>query len=388
MVEDQPFDLPPEVFKQVPLFAEIAKILSWQGGPVNWDIARQIAVAMASARGAEPLSERDTAEARENLRVAELWLTAATGLPEPSRLARPEVVTPAAWAERAVTTYRELLDPLAQRITAAMAGGPHPEAAEAQMLAQALRQIAPLFLGMQSGAVLGALACDVLTQYDLPLPVAEEGSAILVLPSIDAFADEYRLDRREARMWAAVHEAAHRIEFEGLPWVRTHFFALYHNYVAALEFDLGGVAERLQQLDLTSPEQLQAQLGEGGLVGLVDTPAVREALGRVQALVAMLEACADRAVEAAASGKLAGAPRLAEASARRRAEQTRGERLLQQFIGLDLGPGVRRPAERFSREVLAARGWSALNRLWDEPHNLPSEPELDDAASWIARVGT
>lgn len=384
-MDDQPFDLPPEVFRQVPLFAEIARALSWQGGPVNWDIARQVAAAIASGEGSAEIDPRDAEEARADVRLSEMWLLQATGLPEPAALVHPEALTPSGWAERAADRYRELIDPVAQRISAAV-GGHAPEDPEQEMIGQALRQMAPLFLGIQTGALLGALSLDLLTQYDVPLPLGAEGSAVLLLPAIDAFASAYGLDRRETRIWAALHESAHRIQFEALPWVRTHFFALYHNYVAQLEFDLRGAMERLQQLDLSNPEQLRDALGERGLVGLVDSPAVGAALERVQNLVAMIDSYADRAVEVSASGRLAGADRLAEASTRRRADQTRGERLFQQFIGLDLGPERRRAAEVFSRAVLSAGGWEALNRLWEEPENLPVSAETDDPEAWIRRM--
>ncbi|MBI4728623.1 MAG: zinc-dependent metalloprotease [Acidobacteria bacterium] len=382
-MDDQPFDLPPEVFRRVPLFAEIARALSWQGGPVNWDIARQVAGAVASDDA--EIDSRDAEEARADVRLAEMWLIQATGLPEPAALVHPEALTPSGWADRAADRYRELIDPLAQRISTAV-GGHAPEDPEQQMVGQALRHMAPLFLGIQTGAMLGALSRDMLSQYDVPLPLGTEGSAVLLLPSIDAFAGAYGLDRREARIWAALHESAHRIQFEALPWIRAHFFALYHNYVAQLEFDLRGAMERLQSLDLSNPEQLRDALGESGLIGLVDSPAIRSALDRVQDLVATIDSYADRAVEAAATGRLAAAAPLAEASARRRADQTRGERLFQQFIGLDLGPARRRSAEVFTRAVLASGGWRALNRLWDEPENLPVAAETGDPEAWIRRV--
>ena len=38
----------PRMFEHVPLFRELAKVMSWRGGPVNWELARQIGIAVAT----------------------------------------------------------------------------------------------------------------------------------------------------------------------------------------------------------------------------------------------------------------------------------------------------------------------------------------------------
>jgi len=168
------------------------------------------------------------------------------------------------------------------------------------MLGPVLQQMAPVLLGIQAGVSLGTLATGILGSYDLPLPLADEGRIDVVVPAVDAIASSYGLDRRETRMWVALHQSAHRIEFEALPGVSTHFFALFHNYVAALDVDLSGAFDRLQSLDITSPDRLREAMEEQGFFGLLDTPTTQQALTRVQRFLALLEAFADRAVEAEA----------------------------------------------------------------------------------------
>ncbi|MGH2728243.1 MAG: hypothetical protein ACRDKS_14845, partial [Actinomycetota bacterium] len=78
---DEPFELPPDLLGRIPLFAELAKVLSWTGGPVNWDLARQIAVALAAGEEAvHEVSRSDTDELGESFRLAELWLAEGPGL--------------------------------------------------------------------------------------------------------------------------------------------------------------------------------------------------------------------------------------------------------------------------------------------------------------------
>jgi putative hydrolase len=386
---DEPFELPPDLLRQIPLFAEIAKVLSWTGGPVNWDLARQIAVALAAGEeAAHEIPTSDVTELEENVRLAELWLAEAPGLPSPPRVSAVRALTPARWAEQA-TSLREIVDPLAAKVATAVneqTSSIAPEG-EAAMLGPVLQQMAPVFLGIQAGVALGTLATGVMGSYDLPVPLAEEGHVDIVLPTVDGFASSYGLDPRETRMWVALHQSAHRIEFEALPGVSAHFFALFHNYVAALDVDLSGAFDRLQSLDVTSPDRLREAMEEQGFFGLLDSPATQQALARVQRFLAMLEAFADRSVEAAAI-RLATGSRIAEAMARRRADPTPGEKMFQKFVGLEILPEHVRAADVFCRGVLAASSWAALLTMWDDPENLPTDEELAEPAAWLARVGS
>ncbi|MGZ6548605.1 MAG: zinc-dependent metalloprotease, partial [Actinomycetota bacterium] len=120
LMED-PFDLPPDVLKRVPLFAEISKVLAWSGGPVNWDLARQIAVSVAAGESpAAAVTEQDHAEVAEHVRIAELWLTETIAMPTPSALTKARAATPADWAEHATKSFAELVDPVAAKVARAM----------------------------------------------------------------------------------------------------------------------------------------------------------------------------------------------------------------------------------------------------------------------------
>ena len=384
---EEPFELPPDLLRKIPLFAELAKVLSWTGGPVNWDLARQIAVALAAGEETtHDVGAADEAELVEGVRLAELWLQEAPGLAPPPRVATVRALTPSRWAERA-TSLREVVDPLAAKVAAAMAEqspqlGPESEAG---MLGPVLQQMAPVFLGIQAGVALGSLAAGVLGSYDLPLPLSEEGTIDIVVPAVDAFAGAYGLDRRETRLWVALHQSAHRFTFESMPGVSAHFFAVFHNYVAALDIDLSGAFDRLQSLDITSPERLREAMQDQGFFGLLDSPSTRAALERVQRFLALVEAFADRAVDAA-SVRLPTARRIAEAMARRAAEPSTGEKMFAGLVGLDVQPDQIRAAESFCRGVLTAAGWTALLRVWDDPEFLPTETELSEPALWLARI--
>src|ERR1700712_3918112 len=71
---------PEDLMGKMPLFAELQKMMSWSGGPVNWDLARQGAISQLAA-GHQPSSDGERTAVAESLRLADLWLDQGTALP-------------------------------------------------------------------------------------------------------------------------------------------------------------------------------------------------------------------------------------------------------------------------------------------------------------------
>jgi len=387
---DDPFELPPDVLRRVPLFAEISKVLSWSGGPVNWDLARQIAVSVAAGETpTRPMTEQDHEEVADHVRVAELWLTDVVAMPTPAHLVKARAATPADWAEHATSAFAELVDPVAAKVARAMGeqggtpAGDLPGGIDSNVLAQALGQLAPMFMGIQAGTTLGSLAQEVTGSHETGLPTTDD-ELLLVLPTVDAFATGYGLDLRATRQWIAARAAAHRLVFEAFPGVRGQFFARYHNYVASLDIDLAQGLQRLQELDLSDPSRLQDALGDEGLFSHQSSPETAAAAAGVTTFLAVVEAYTQAAVAAVAE-RAGDHGRIAEAYARRIAEGGSGRRMLASFIGLEPPEDPRR-ADDFVREVVARAGWPALARTWEDTDAFPNENELSDPAAWLARV--
>ena len=49
---------PEDLLGKMPLFAELQKLMSWSGGPVNWDLARQGAISQLAAGDAAKRAPR------------------------------------------------------------------------------------------------------------------------------------------------------------------------------------------------------------------------------------------------------------------------------------------------------------------------------------------
>ena len=98
------------------VFAQLQRLMSWTGGPVNWDLATQVArSAIADDRPVTPQESREIADAG---RLADIWLDPVTALPSAGQ--EPQAWTRAGWLEETLASWQQLVDPVAGRVTAAM----------------------------------------------------------------------------------------------------------------------------------------------------------------------------------------------------------------------------------------------------------------------------
>src|SRR5271166_5373121 len=67
---------------------QFADLMSWQGGPVNWDLAKNIARQTVAQKGDASVLETDRRKVVEALRLADLWLEEATEFPSGIRTAQ------------------------------------------------------------------------------------------------------------------------------------------------------------------------------------------------------------------------------------------------------------------------------------------------------------
>src|SRR5947207_3148364 len=118
---DRP-DMPlSDVFSEIPLFREIQRVLLSSTGPVNWELARQVGIAMASwGTDDPPPTEEDHRSVADMVRMAELAIAEFTSLPLPSDVAEVAAYRRAQWVEANVGALQPLLDPVAVKLAEAM----------------------------------------------------------------------------------------------------------------------------------------------------------------------------------------------------------------------------------------------------------------------------
>ena len=371
----------------VPLFRELQRVLLSGSGPVNWELARQVGIAVGSWNKEDPApSEDDRRTFEEMVRAAELQVARFTAMEPPSALAEVRCHRRGTWVEANIAGLKPLVEPVAGKLARALSSvRDEAPAAEIPMLEVLMDRMAPLLLGAQLGTILGYLGQRVLGQHDVAVP-REPETLGFVVPNIAEAEREWSLTPTEFRAWLAVHEVAHRFAF-ARPWVRDHFAGLVRDFTEGTDFDVAGLEERLAGLDLSDPERLGDAFGNpSDLVGRVLTDEGRLQLARVQAFLAAAEGYGDHVLDGVAARMLTTAGQITEAMRRRREGEAGETRLVEQLLGVETSAEHYELGRAFCDAVGSRSDEATLARMWDAPENLPSMPELEEPTLWLARM--
>jgi putative hydrolase len=361
------------------LFAQMFRMFQ-SSGPVNWKLARELTKNLAGER--EPIEPSIAEEYRELAHVAELRIQATANLPAPS----PGELNPtdrATWALENEQTFRILIEPLGDKLTGGFSGLPGAESL-GQMGAM-LQPLGPALLGMQAGTMVGFMAHRVLGQFDTGIPAIDQDKPYLIVPNVEDFAIEAAVDHRQVRLWAALHEMLFQRLME-IEWLRGHFVSVVEAFYETVEIDLSDMMGQIGALE--DPDRIHELLGGEGASApaLMKGTSDPERLAAIQALTAYVEGYGDYLVRKAAADVLPDLGQIETANARRRSEPDQTEQSLQQVVGLELQRHRAGDAAAFCVEVEQRWGEPALDRVWEQPENLPSLAELTDPVGWAARV--
>jgi putative hydrolase len=392
------------------MFAHLQKLMSWTGGPVNWDLAAEVATG-ATRPTDRAVTAAEQAEVAEACRLADLWLDGVTDLP--AATPPPQAWTRTGWVEQTLPAWRQLVDPVAGQVVAAMTetlgkglqdtlgGGGVPEGLPPEMaqllgglgpgglagalgpLSGVMQQVGGFLFGAQVGQALGALAGEVLSAGDIGLPLAKGSRPALLPANVAAFAEGLSVPAEEVRLYLALRETAHARLFSAVPWLQAHLFDAVEAYARGIEVDPQAIERAVGGIDPTDPESLQKAIGEG-LFDLAPTPAQQAALARLETALALVEGWVDAVVDAAAADKLPSAGAMRETVRRRRASGGPAEQTFAALVGLQLRPRRLRDAAALWAALAAQGGAQARDALWAHPDLLPSASDLDDPAGFAA----
>lgn len=360
-------------------------------GPVNWEIARQIARSVALEGGVErPADPAAPAEFGELARAAQTHVADLTGLAA-SLGAQVRVLGPSEWADLHLSALRPVLEALATTLGGAFQAQIESEIDEGEIsasdpLAGLLPMLAPVLLGLQAGAMIGYLAHHALGRYDLPLPTADTPNLCFVARHIDDFETAWSLPRADLRFYLAVHEVVHAAT-RSVPWARNLLVSLSTEYVSAYNLDPGLLESRLGSLDPSDPqafETLAAQPEE--LLGALRSPAQDVIQARLRVFTTVLEGYADTILEQVARRLVPSYAQIHEAMQRHRIERGEAGQFIESLLGLDLGRDDYTRGAAFCAGVIERAGLDGLNRLWTDESMVPTPAELEAPGLWLARI--
>jgi putative hydrolase len=361
-------------------------------GPVNWDLARQVATGLARADD-RSLTAAERGEVTEALRLADLWLDPVTSLPS-------GVTTTAGWSriewiDHTMPAWKLLTEPVAGHVVDAMGTLLPQEGAEGPLaaligsggLTGMLGGLGGMMFGAQVGQGLGILSTEVLSSSDIGVPLAPAGTGALIPANLAAFTDGLELKPDEVRLYVALREAAHHRLYGHVPWLRAHVLDIVETYSRGISIDSSAFEDAMTRFDPSDPESLQDAMA-GGMFEPSETPEQHRALARLETALALIEGWVSHVTDIAAAGRLPAVNALSETFRRRRAAGGPAEQTFGTLVGLELRPRRLREATALWAALAEKRGPEGRDAVWGHPDLIPSAEDLDDPEGFAARDTT
>jgi len=389
----------PRLMDQV--LAQVRSLLSTGTGPVNRDVAHDVARQAAVAGGDPSVSDAQRRGALDAFGVADLWLDTATEL-APAGGGRV-VWSRSEWVERTLPAWSQLAAPVATNLVAALArvlGERLPGDAQ-DLLPPGMAAVLPpgaladpgallerlgsAMFGMQIGQAAGTLSREVFGLTDIGVPLVAEPLSALLPANVEEFARGLDAPPDEVRLYLALRESAHARLFTHVPWLRGHLLGLLDAYARGITIDVDALDEAVRDVDPADPTTLQAALAGGGFFGIGQTAEQRATLERLETTLALVEGWVDEVATTAALPHLPHAMPLREMMRRRRAAGGPAEQTFATLVGLELRPRRSREAAALWRLIAEQSGLAGREAVWDHPDLLPTPEDLDDPSGFAGR---
>jgi coenzyme F420 biosynthesis associated uncharacterized protein len=283
---------------------------------------------------------------------------------------RPWVMTRAEWVRQNLRGFDALLEPFAAKTMGSRREG---------LLTPMRRKV----LAAQVGGLLGYLGRKVLGQYDLFLPPDDRDLLYSVGPNVIGVERRFRFPPQEFRLWLSLHEVTHRLQFDGVPWLRSYLMGLANEYLESIELDPRRLIETVRR---AREEARRSNEWRGlGFLFLLMTPEQRQTFRRMQALMSLLEGHGNHVMEVLSQDRIRSAPRMRRVLRERRRSEGVGK-VVQRAIGIEVKVRQYDRGERFVGEVVDRVGQDGFHLVWAAPENLPSMGEIHQPEAWVQRV--
>jgi coenzyme F420 biosynthesis associated uncharacterized protein len=348
---------------------------------VDWAMAERVAAGAlllkpspATYRSSALQGQFDDLTAR-----AETLVSEATGLHSRHGSARAKVTDRPGWAAANVRSMQRLVGPALlelQRARGALLGGPS-------------LVVGRTVAGTQLGLMLAYMATRVLGQYDLLIndeTPEDQDLVSYVGPNIMAVEEQYQFAPNQFRLWLALHEVTHRMQFTAVPWLRDHFVGQITELLGPLSGDPSNFVEMVKRVT-TEVRAGRNPAADGGVLTMLATPEQRLALSKISGMMSLLEGHGDVTMDRAGAGEVPGAAHFSQVLHERRTNAKGLTRLMSKLLGLDAKMRQYAEGERFVQSVEAAGGPVLMARVWEGPEWLPTLEEIRDPALWVARAG-
>ena len=300
----------------------------------------------------------------------------ATGLGRDLGAATARVVSRGQWIAANLESMRYLTDPHAERL---LQRSTFPAGLSRKAVA------------VQIGSIFGYLSTRVLGQYEVFLPGGETpGRLTLVGPNLleveRDLATDTDIDAEELILGIVLHELGHRLQFEGVPWMRPHLHEIMDDYLSGTQLDPDKVKAGLSSV---LGKATSGELGIRDVMEAFLSPEQAARLEDAQAVMSLLEGHGNIVMDWGA--ELMGAEGVDPARVRtalneRRSKAGGAGKLVGKALGMGLKAAQYAVGEEFIADVAERHGREAFNRVWESPDHIPTMDELTDPDAWAERV--
>lgn len=341
---------------------------------VDWDLA---AATARRVRGAGPRVSYDEAVAvvsqlRKLTDEAAGLVSDYTGLTAQVEVPPVRVVDRSDWAAVNIAGLRTVVTPLVSQL----ANGREPSGVGGAIGAR--------LTGIQAGTVLGYLSGKVLGQYEVF--TGEPGQLLLVAPNIVEAEQKLGVPPRDFRLWVCLHEVTHRVQFTAVPWMRGYFMSEVQAFVDASRADGVDLADRLRAGVTAIAEAVRNPESRTSVLDIVQTPAQREVLDRLTAVMTLLEGHAEVVMDGVGPEVIPSVAEIRRKFNRRRQAGNPLEKLLRRLLGIEIKLRQYAEGRKFVQAVLDRVGMAGFNRVYESAEHLPRLSEISDPDAWVARV--
>jgi putative hydrolase len=348
------------------------------------NIVRDTAKKFTTAQGSAPIGANDVAEVEQAFSIAELWLDDATFFPRSPNtgnvaLARTD------WVDTTLAGWQTSVEPLAVGLSSAIgellnqassgdSDNPSDEHAQMQipvgMISALLNSFIGSLIATQLGQAIGGLAGKVTGAHDVGLPLVDSAYPTLVPQNIKEWATDLDIPMNEVRIFHAVREAAVARLFAHNPWLVSYIRTAITDYGKGINIDMDAIQEQAQRafesgngFDPSNPESFTIALNEG-IFTPQESPAQREALTKLETVLALIDGWTEEVVSQSAGERLPNIAALQETLRRRRATSAPAQQLFSSMLGLQVSPRLAREAALFWKHIREIKDIESRDRVW------------------------
>jgi putative hydrolase len=238
------------------------------------------------------------------------------------------------------------------------------------MISALLNSFIGSLVATQLGQAIGGLAGKVTGAHDVGLPLVDSAFPTLVPQNIKEWATDLDIPLDEVRIFHALREAAVARLFAHNPWLVSYIRTAITDYGKGINIDLDAIQEQAQRafesgngFDPANPESFTIALNEG-IFTPQESPAQRDALTKLETVLALIDGWSEEVVSMAAGDRLPNIAALQETLRRRRATSAPAQQLFSSMLGLQVSPRLAREAAVFWKQVRELKNVESRDRIW------------------------